>query len=76
VTKNGLIARVVGGLVIALAIAIAGYSTGVAQALSNHKDDDTPHAGIAVNNARFEMIEKRLANLQKGVDAILLRKSP
>ena len=78
--KNDVVNRVVAGLVISLMSVIAVVclrgNAAVAEALNNHKDDDTPHAGIAENTIRFEMIEKQLATLQKGVDAILLREFP
>ena len=78
--KTDLINRVVAGLVVGLMVVIVTVclkgNAAVAKALNNHKDDDTPHAGIAENTIRFEMIEKQLATLQNGVDTILRRESP
>ncbi len=74
-TKNDVVNRVVAGLVVALMVVIAGYSrsgsTAVAKALNDHEKSVTPHAGIAVNTARFEMIENQLTEITK-----LLRESP
>lgn len=74
-SKNELATRIISGLVIALMVVIvtlgARGNSRLAQVVTNHKDADAPHAGIAVNNARFEMIERQLADILK-----LMRASP
>ena len=73
--KNEVINRWLGGVAVGLMVVIAAAciqsNAALNESLNNHKDDDTPHAGIAVNDARFMMVEGQLEAILK-----LLRESP
>lgn len=73
-SKNELMTRIVAGLVVGLMVVLTTIcfrsTAAVAAALDGHKDDDTPHAGIAVANARLEMIETQLKTMTSSIGVI------
>lgn len=72
--KNDVVNRIVAGLVVVLMGVIATIclrgNAAVAEALTKHKDDDTPHAGIEVANAQLAMIEGQLEAVTTSIGVI------